>query len=222
MRLRQATGKNAVYEPPLFREDRVDVMHEVMRAHPFATLVSNLNGRLTADHLPLVIHPDLSEKGTIRGHIAKANPLWRDREHVSEVLAIFQGPQAYVTPSWYASKKEHGKVVPTWNYVVVHAHGHLNFMEHADWILAHLKDLTGRHESHRPVPWQVSDAPADYVARQIKGIVGIEVEISELQGKRKLSQNRSQTDRVGVERGLRLEPDPEAAAMADLIDVSGP
>ena len=211
-----------MYQPSPFREDRVDVMQAAMRAHPFATLVSMVAGRLTADHLPLALHADGSENGTLRGHIAKANPLWRGHRDLADCLAIFQGPQAYVTPSWYPSKKEHGKVVPTWNYVVVHAHGPLRLIEAAGWLLDHLKDRTARNEDGRPAPGQVTEAPDDFIAHQLKGIVGIEIEIAGLHGKWKASQNRSQPDRMGVERGLRQEPAPDATAMANLIDVGRP
>ncbi len=211
-----------MYEPPHFREDRLDILHDAMRAHPLATLVSHRAGRLTADHIPLVIHAEASAVGTLRGHIAKANPLWRQRQPATDVLAIFQGPQAYVTPSWYPSKKEHGKVVPTWNYVVVHAHGTLRFIEDAGWLLAHLDTLTTGQERDRPAPWHVTDAPDDFLAGQLKGIVGIEIEIADLQGKWKASQNRNAADRAGVREGLRREDRPDAAALADLIDIDAP
>ena len=127
-----------MYQPPLFREDRIEVMHDLMRAHPFALLVSCVVGSPTADHLPLVVHAELSAKGTIQGHIAKANPLWANRSKLSAAMAVFQGPQAYVTPSWYPSKKQHGKAVPTWNYAVVHARGDLRFVDDADCLSSHI------------------------------------------------------------------------------------
>jgi transcriptional regulator len=206
-----------MYRPALFREERIEPMHELMRAHPFATLVSLQLGALSADHLPLVLHPEFSNNGTLRGHIAKGNPLWENHAGRMEALAIFQGPNAYVTPSWYPSKKQHGKVVPTWNYAVVHAFGDLQFVEDPDWLLDHLSVLTRQQESHRPVPWKVADAPREYLARQLKGIVGIELEISRLEGKWKVSQNRDAQDRLGVQRGLLLEPGEDAAAIANLI-----
>jgi len=206
-----------MYQPTHFREDRIDVMHDLMRAHPFASLVSLQAGGLAADHLPLVVMPELSDKGTVRGHIAKANPLWKERTVSPAVLAVFQGPHAYVTPSWYPSKKEHGKVVPTWNYAVVQAHGQLEFHDDRAWLLDHLQKVTRRQENHRPVPWEVSDAPEDYMARQLKGIVGIEFVITRLEGKWKASQNRSEQDRSGVQRGLLLEPGEDAAAVSRLV-----
>lgn len=206
-----------MYQPPMFREDRVDVIHALMIAHPFATLVSSATGGLTADHLPLVIHPELSEKGTIRGHIAVANPLWQDTQGPIEVLAIFQGPQAYITPSWYPSKQEHGKVVPTWNYAVVQAQGTLSFHQESDWLMAHLTELTGRHEGQRAMPWAVTDAPDAFIARQFKGIVGIEIKVESLVGKWKVSQNKADQDRSGVERGLMAERTEDTAAVSRLV-----
>lgn len=211
-----------MYQPPHFREDRIEVMQELMRAHPFATLVSVQEGRLAADHLPLVIFPELSEKGTVRGHIAKADPLWKEREGLSAtILAVFQGPQAYVTPSWYPSKKEHGKVVPTWNYAVVQAHGELVFHDDPVWLVEHLQEITQRQEEHRPAPWAVHDAPNDYMARQLKGIVGIEFVISQLEGKWKVSQNRNEQDRMGVQQSLLLEAGDDAVAVSRLVRAAG-
>lgn len=210
-----------MYQPALFREERIEPMHELMRAHPFATLVSLQPGGLSADHLPLVLHPELLKLGTLRGHIAKGNPLWTSHAGPMEVLAIFQGPHAYVTPSWYPSKKEHGKVVPTWNYAVVHAFGELHFVEDPDWLLDHLDALTRQHESHRQAPWKVADAPPGYLAQMLKGIVGIEVEIGRFEGKWKVSQNRDARDRLGVQQGLLLEQREDAAAIAKLIGRPG-
>jgi transcriptional regulator len=155
-------------------------MQNLMVAHPFATIVSAATGVLTADHVPLVLHDDEGEHGMLRGHIAVANPLFRETEGAMEVLTVFQGPQTYVTPSLYASKQEHGKVVPTWNYVVVHARGTLKFTRETQWLLRHLDDLTTQHESHRPEPWAVSDAPEDFVTRQLRGLGSVEIQDSYL------------------------------------------
>ncbi|MFV2052770.1 FMN-binding negative transcriptional regulator [Aliiroseovarius sp. YM-037] len=206
-----------MFQPPLFRETRIDVMQALMKAHPFATLVSAATGGLSADHIPLVIHPELSENGNIRGHLAAANPLWRKTERDVEVLAIFQGPHAYITPSWYASKQEHGKVVPTWNYAVVHAHGVLRFCRDHDWLMEHLAELTNRHEGNRATPWAVTDAPAEFLERQLKGLVGFEIEVETLNGNWKVSQNKNDQDRVGVELGLLDENTADAASMSDLV-----
>lgn len=192
-------------------------MQALMVAHPFATIVSAATGALTADHVPLVLHDDEGENGVLRGHIAISNPLFRQTDGAIEVLAVFQGPQTYVTPSWYASKKEHGKVAPTWNYVVVHARGTLEFKRETSWLIRHLSDLTAQHESHRPEPWAVSDAPDDFVARLLKGIVGFEIAIKEFQGTWKVSQDKSLADWTGVRDGLKQSDDASAAAIAELV-----
>ena len=213
-----------MFKPPIFGEDRVDVMHDLMRDHPFATLISNAAGALSADHLPLAIHPEEAANGVIRGHIAKANPLWRQTQRGDgaplTVLAVFQGPQAYITPSWYPSKAEHGKVVPTLNYAVVHAHGLLRFTNEPAWLMAHLADLTARHEGRRATPWAVTDAPDEFIARQLKGLVGFEIEIERLEGNWKVSQNKTEPDRMGVERGLLAENSEQAAQMSDLVQAA--
>ncbi len=206
-----------MFEPLQFREKRIDVMHDLIKKHPFATLVTMGNAGLSADHLPLVLHPECSKNGFLRGHVSAGNPLCKTTQDTIDVLVTFQGPHAYVSPSWYPSKAEHGKVVPTWNYVVVHAHGTLSFRKNSKWLMAHLEKLTGGQESTRPSPWLVSDAPDEFVARQLKGLVGIEIEIQSLQGKWKVSQNKNEQDRSGVEAGLRLEGLAQASALAELI-----
>jgi len=206
-----------MFQPPIFREERIDVMQALMKEHPFATLVSSATGRLSADHIPLVLHPELSKNGVIRGHIAIANPLYRDSEGAIEVLTVFQGPQAYITPSWYPSKKEYGKVVPTWNYVVVHAHGTLRFRNDPEWLMEHLAELTSRHEGQRPTPWAVTDAPREFMARQVKGIVGIEIQVQSLLGQWKVSQNKNDKDRQGVELGLMAENTGQATAVSSHV-----
>lgn len=210
-----------MYQTANFREDRVDVLHGLIRAHPLATLVAFGQAGLIGNHLPFVLHDELAENGTLRGHIARANPLWKDFHPAIDVLAVFQGPDNYITPSWYPSKKEHGRVVPTWNYAVVHAYGPLRIIEDPEWLRAHLDELTCQQESERPVPWGVSDAPDDYIAGQLKGIVGIEMPISRIEGKWKVSQNRKDQDRTGVSRGLKLESGGVASGMSDLVDQHG-
>lgn len=202
---------------PLFREDRLDVMQDLISAQPLATLVSSAAGQIQADHVPLVLHADQSDKGVLRGHVAKGNGLWRSRAELESVMAIFQGPQSYVTPSWYPSKQEHGKVVPTWNYVVVHARGAFRFVDDADWLMAHLGALTRQHEQDRAKPWAVSDAPADYLSRQLRGIVGVELTIESLEGIWKVSQNRDMRDRAGVQEGLLREQTADADALSRLV-----
>lgn len=202
---------------PLFREERLDVLQDLIRAQPLATLVSSAAGQIQADHVPLVLLADQSDKGVLRGHVAKGNGLWRNRAELESVMAIFQGPQSYVTPSWYPSKQEHGKVVPTWNYVVVHARGAFRFVDDADWLMAHLGALTDQHEQDRTAPWAVSDAPADYLSRQLRGIVGVEMTIESLEGVWKVSQNRDTRDRAGVQEGLLREQTADADEISRLV-----
>ncbi len=206
-----------MFQPPIFREERQDVMQELIVAHPFATVVASATGCLTADHVPLVLK-STSDKSHLQGHIAASNPLFRETQDPFEVLTIFQGPQTYVTPSWYASKQEHGKVVPTWNYVVVHVRGELRFTREPEWLLRHLNDLTSQHESHRAEPWAVSDAPSDFVQRQLRGLVGFEISIKDMQGTWKVSQNKTLKDWTGVKAGLERETAPDAAEIARLVE----
>ena len=206
-----------MYIPRHFEETRVDVLHELIRAEPFGALVTLGAAGLEANHLPFELDAAAGPLGTLRGHVSRANAVWKASSDV-EALAIFQGPQRYVTPSWYPTKAETGKVVPTWNYVVVHAYGPIRVIEDPDWLLAHVGRLTDRHEADRERPWQVSDAPEDYVASLVRGIVGIEIAVTRLAGKWKVSQNRGEADRAGVTTGLRADADPASAAMADLIE----
>ena len=205
-----------MYEVGAFREERIDVMHALMRSHRLATLITVNNGVPDANHLPLLIDPEPSPYGTLRGHVARANPVWRQAGG-QEVLAIFQGPQAYVTPSWYPSKKETGQVVPTWNYAVVHAHGPLVIYDDREWLHGLVTRLTDQQEAGLPQPWRVADAPAGYLERMLGAIVGIEIQLTRLSGKWKASQNRSAADRAGVAEGLVLQGSAEAQAMADLV-----
>ena len=202
-----------MYLPSHFAESRVEVLHALMRERPFATLVTQGKAGPGADHLPLHLAPD----GRLQGHVARANPLWRDAAG-SDVLAIFHGPQAYVTPSWYATKREHGRAVPTWNYVVVHARGRLRAVEDVAWLRQQLDDLVERHESGFDHPWRVDDAPADYIEKMLAAIVGIEIEITGLSGKWKISQNQPAINREGVVAGLRQLGSPDSLAMATLVD----
>ena len=209
-----------MYQPPLFREDRLDVMHDLIRAHPFGLLVSAGPGGLLANAVPMVLDSASSEKGTLRAHVARANPHWK--EFVGEghdCLVVFQGPQAYVTPSWYATKHETHKVVPTWNYAMVQVRGRCVAHEDAAWLRPQVDALTRAHESTRATPWAVTDAPDDFVAQQMRAIVGIEIPIAEIEGKWKVSQNRPEADRKGVHAGL-TEHDPNDA-MAALVAERG-
>ena len=211
-----------MYQPPHFREARTDVLHALIEAHPFATLVTVDQQGLEANHIPFVLHPELGPNGVLRGHVSRANPVWQNIDPATGALAIFQGPHAYITPSWYPSKKRDGMVVPTWNYALVHAHGPLSVVDDAAALRRHLDCLIATQEQDRPVPWCASDAPADFIASHMKGIVGLELAITRLEGKWKVSQNRSEQDRTGVARGLRLEGGEQARAVADLVDGQSP
>jgi transcriptional regulator len=177
-----------MYIPDLFREARADVLHDAIRRIGFATLVTQ---GLEANHLPMLL-----QDGFLRGHVARANTVWKSGE--GEALAIFLGPHAYVSPSWYPSKAETGKAVPTWNYITVHAKGRVRWIQDADWLRAHVTALSNVHESPRPEPWTIDEAPESYIEAMLKGIVGFELEIAQLDGKYKLTQNRDAADRDAV------------------------
>ena len=206
-----------MFQPAIFQEDRLDVMQGLMRAHPFATLISSATGELTADHIPMILHDDEDAHGVLRGHVSVGNPLFKKTDGALDVLAVFQGPHTYITPSWYASKQEHGKVVPTWNYAVVHARGTLNFNRDESWLLRHLHDLTQQHEGHRPNPWAVSDAPEGFVKHQLRGLVGFEIQVSNIDGKWKVSQNKNEADKTGVATGLLDENTVDASAISKFV-----
>ena len=193
-----------MYQPPIFREERLEVLHSFIRAHPLATLITAGPGGLLANLVPFTLL-DGGEKGTLRAHVAIANDQVDALRSGAETLVVFQGPDAYITPSWYPSKREHGRVVPTWNYAVVQARGTPRVIGDPDWIRAQIQDLTATQERKRSTPWSVEDAPEPFISGQIKGIIGIEIPISTLEGKWKVSQNRSAADRQGVEEGLRTE-----------------
>jgi len=206
-----------MYMPPHFTEDRLPVLQDFIGRNPFATLVTLNSGGLVANHLPLLLDPEPAPHGRLIGHLARANNQWRDLNADIQALAIFAGPQAYVSPSWYATKAETGKVVPTWNYAAVHAYGALRIIEDTAWLRDLVGRLTTRHESGRAHPWKVEDAPEDFVRAQLKGIVGIELTVERFEGKWKLSQNRPEADRLGTERGLSETGDPANAALADMM-----
>jgi len=200
-----------MYLPKHFEQTDPAALQALMREHPLAALVTLGDDGPTADHVPLEYLPDAGPHGTLRGHVARANPLWKKAG--SEVLAIFSGPQAYVTPSWYPSKAEHHKVVPTWNYTVVHGHGRLRAIEDAPWLHALVSGLTAHHEAPRATRWAVADAPDDYVQQMLRAIVGIEIELTRLVGKWKVSQNRGEADRHGVADGLAADAKMAMAAL---------
>ncbi len=204
-----------MYQPPHFREDDLDTQHALVRAHPLGLLITAGQSGLIANPVPFLLDAAASQKGTLRLHVARANGQWRDIEAGAEVLAVFQGANSYVTPSWYKTKQETGKVVPTWNYAIVQAKGSARVIEDANWLLAQITAITRQQEGAREKPWAVGDAPDDFIRAQMKGIVGIEIEISSIEGKWKVSQNRPVADREGVATGLSEMPDQ--AEMIDLV-----
>jgi transcriptional regulator len=206
-----------VYIPEKFKETRPEVLQAIMRAHPLATLVVTGDGGVIADHVPMAALAEPTPLGRLRGHIARANPLWRNYRGGSEALAIFHGPQAYISPNFYATKQQTGEVVPTWNYAVVHARGPLQFTHDAVWLRELVGGLTQTHEASQPRPWQVDDAPGEYTQAMLKLIVGFELTVTSLVGKLKLSQNRSDEDHRGVLAGLQAAGDANSLEMADLM-----
>jgi transcriptional regulator len=206
-----------MYTPKHFEEPRIEVMHELIRARPLATLVTLTSGGLEANHIPLHLADTLAPFGTLRGHVARANPLWRDFAKDIEVLAIFHGPDCYITPSWYATKHETGKVVPTWNYAVVHAYGTLRVIDDAAWVRAQVEALTAHNEAGFTHPWLVSDAPHEYTEKLIGNIVGFEIIIARLTGKWKVSQNQPAQNQASVIAGLSNSGLHDAEAMAALV-----
>jgi transcriptional regulator len=220
-----------MYLPPAFREDRIEVQHALIRAHPLGLLVTAGPAGLMANQLPFLIYPagsagwpDSGENapagGTLRAHFARGNPQLGELAAVEQCLVVFQGPQEYVTPSWYATKRETGKVVPTWNYVTVHAWGRPRVIADTDWLRRQIGDLTRQQEAMRPAPWAVEDAPAEFVTAQMKGIIGLEIPVHRIEGKWKVSQNRPAADRAGVVAGLR-ERGETSEAMAALVTERG-
>jgi len=205
-----------MYVPSHFQEDRVPELHAAIRSIAFGTLVSVGADGLIASHVPMLIDPEPAPYGTLIGHVARANPHGQVASTV-DALAMFVGPNAYVTPSWYATKRETGKVVPTWNYVAVHAYGRLRFFDDAERLLGVVTRLTETHEAPRAAPWAVSDAPPDFVQGMLRAIIGFELPIARLEGKWKMSQNRNETDRAGVVDGLRREGGPAEAAVAAAV-----
>jgi len=213
-----------MHRPSAFREDRTDVLHALMRRHPFATLVTQLGGEPVVSHLPMLLNGEPRPRGTLHGHLARANAeIAKDHGELS-ATAVFHGPHGYVSPSWYPSKLEHGRVVPTWNYAVVHARGLLQRIDDADWLRSLIRRLTDTHEARFAEPWSIDDAPADFVDGLLPGIdgllpgiVGLSLRIESLEGKWKLSQNRPPADRDGVVAALTASDDPADRALAGLM-----
>ena len=207
-----------MYVPRAFEEKRVSVMQALIASRPLGTLVTMGADGLFASHIPLVLEDDGSQFGVLKGHISRANTQWREFTPSVDALAIFSGPQHYISPNWYPGKEEHGKEVPTWNYAVVHAHGPLKVIEDEHWLLTLLNHLTNIHEAGSPVPWKVSNAPEDFIKSLLKGIIGLELSIRRLEGKWKVSQNRTEGERKGVINGLAKLDTPESLAMKALVE----
>ena len=203
-----------MYVPPHFVEDDKAALHRAIRETRLATLVTLGSEGLEASHVPILLDEGEGPFGVIRGHVARANPQWRRAATETSALAMFLGPDAYVSPNWYATKRETGKVVPTWNYLAIHAYGRVEFFEDAERLRAIVTSLTQRHEGRREKPWAVSDAPEDYIQAQLRGIVGFRLPIDRLEGKWKLSQNRPEADRRGVVEGLEGEGGALESAIA--------
>src|SRR6266567_3218487 len=206
-----------MYNPPHFREERVEVLHQLIQQHSLATLVTLGADGLIANHMPLILDPEPAPLGTLRGHHSRANSQSRDSLPGVSALAIFHGPEAYITPNWYPTKDETGRVVPTWNYVVVHAHGPLRVFDDPLLLEQHVRTLTNLQEARLPHPWSVDDAPLDFFHGQLSGIVGIEISLTRLEGKWKVSQNRAAADRAGVVKGLEASGTPAHHVMACLV-----
>lgn len=205
--------------PNSYEETRVEVLHLLMKKCPLGILIVNGTDGVEAHHLPMVLSQEPEPLGRLQCHVNRANKVWDRVNDGDEALVVFQGPQSYISPSWYPSKEETGgRVVPTWDYVVVHAHGSMKIREDASWLRQHLADLTAGHESQRNQPWGLDDAPPEFLNRAMSGIVGIDLSLSRILGQWKVSQNRSIPDRRGVVAGLRNETDPVAHLTAKAVE----
>jgi transcriptional regulator len=207
-----------VYLPPHFAETDLDALHGLIRAFPLGTLVTYGTDGLTANHIPFILDTRTGEHGRLLGHVARKNSLWHDHDPDFEALVVFQSVEAYITPNWYATKRETHEVVPTWNYAVVHAYGPIVVHDDVKWIRGQAGMLTKQQESSQPSPWKMADAPSEFTATMLEQIVGIEIPITRLVGKFKASQNRRDIDRDGAIDGLRETGEPGNVAMAELMD----
>ncbi|MEO1320101.1 MAG: FMN-binding negative transcriptional regulator [Pseudomonadota bacterium] len=205
-----------MHTPKIFRQSDLAEIHGLIETHPLGALITTGTDGLEANHIPFELNRDAGQYGTLLGHVARANPVWQTESQ--EVLVVFQGANTYVSPGWYASKQIHGKVVPTWNYVVAHAYGTLRTIEDQDWIRSHMERMTKRHEAASPTPWQVSDAPETFTARMLRAVVGVEITLARFEAKWKASQNRPETDREGVAEGLRREGHKDAVTLANIVE----
>ncbi len=203
--------------PNIFKETDLDVLHGLIGSHPLGTWITSKDDALDVNHIPFVLDAADGEYGVLRGHVNRANPVWKLLPTSKESIVVFQGAESYISPSWYPSKKEHGKVVPTWNYIVLHAHGIPRAINDRDWLLEHLNSLTNQHESKQDQPWKVSDAPEEFTEKLVKAIVGIEIPISNLIGTWKASQNKQQHDKEGIVNGLNSREDAGSSEMESYV-----
>ncbi len=209
-----------MYCPEAFAENRPEILRTLIQRYPLATLITMGSNGLEANHIPLYLLPGEGPHQVLHGHVARANPLWREAPPDGEVLVIFQGPQHYISPSWYATKAETGKVVPTWNYAVVHAYGPLQVRDDPDWVRQQMVALTAQQENGFTLPWQVDDAPQDFTERLIGQVVGIEIPISRWAGKWKVSQNQPLCNRDSVVAHLARQKQPDSGVMAEYVQTS--
>jgi transcriptional regulator len=206
-----------MYIPPCNAETDLASLQSLIAAHPLGAWVTQSSTGLTANHIPFLIDRSRGPFGCLRAHVARANPIWRELSAGQESLVIFQGPQSYITPNWYPTHSSSGQVVPTWNYVLVHARGIAQVHQDPDWILKAISDLSAQQEAGQASPWKVADAPADYIERLARAVVGIEIPLDSLIGKWKLSQDEAHADRLGTVAGLNSQRDANSEAMADLV-----
>jgi transcriptional regulator len=207
-----------MYNPSPFAEDRIEVLHAFIRQYPLAAIVSSGLDGPEATHVPVVLHENIGANGALRCHFARANRQWETIQSSPTILAIMQGPEHYISPDWYPSKRDHGMVVPTWNYVAVHVRGKAKLFESPDELQHHLRALTDQNEITRETPWSIDDAPKSYIDALTRAVVGIEIEISAIEGKWKISQNRPEPDRKGVVAGLDSVGSPSSIEMKRLIE----
>ena len=206
-----------MYEQSFHQISDIEKMQKLVHDNPFATLICPNNAQTTVDHIPFYLDSTVGECGCLYAHIAAKNPLLENLANSPSCIIVFQASNSYISPSWYPSKHEHGKAVPTWNYAVVHARGDAIMHRDPEWILRHLNLLTERHESQQSLPWKISDAPNDYIDTLLSLIVGIEIPIMNIQGKWKLNQNKSEADRIGVVAGLLSKSETDAQRIASLV-----
>ena len=207
-----------MYLPSYFEETKLEELHGLIRAYPLATLAIVADGEVFTAHIPMLISSADGEFGTLRAHIPRNDPLRRHFADASDAAAIFQGEQTYISPNWYPSKQETGKQVPTWNYAVVHAHGKPRAIEDAEWLFAHLNEMTDAQEARQHLPWKVTDAPRDFIDKLMTAIVGIEMPITRITGKWKMNQDEVRDDQLGVVDHLRARGDEASLKLADMVE----